>query len=261
MSKTTEDSNSSGGMPPAYILSPSDGPGTQLISCKLNGRNYNIWSQERKSVSEYYSKLKSLWDELNLHLDLPACTYDTGVQLVAHKEKEKVHRFLIGLNPEFSIIRSQILSMDPLLNANGAHSMASHDEAQRLIIQGRDSSSEVMGFAVKTTNDFNGGNPNFGSNRGDFKPRGRPFCDYCGQNGHSRATCYQLHGYLTSDQSNQRNPKGNSTGQPRSGGKFGVSSFPVPEQRSGNGGVGFGYGHLGQSGNFHSGGPSQTRSA
>ncbi|PKI40212.1 hypothetical protein CRG98_039405 [Punica granatum] len=82
--------------------------------------------------------------------------------------------------------------MDPLPNVNRAHSMAAHDEAQRFITQGRDSSSEVMGFAAKIANEFSGGNPNFGSNRGDFKPRGRPFCDYCGRNGHHRATYYQL---------------------------------------------------------------------
>ncbi|PKI35679.1 hypothetical protein CRG98_043950 [Punica granatum] len=201
MSTTTVDSNSSGGMPPAYILSPSDGLGTQLVSCKLNGRNYNIWSQamqtafqtknklgfiegkvqqpaegepyrdqwvtcnsmlvswifnhldedlqnsvvgakyakvlwddlkerfsqgnearihqiktnicllrqERKSISEYYSKLKSLWDELELYLDLPPCTCEADIRLAAYKEKEKVHQFLIGLNPEFSTVRSQIL--------------------------------------------------------------------------------------------------------------------------------------------------------
>ncbi|PKI50561.1 hypothetical protein CRG98_029067 [Punica granatum] len=127
--------------------------------------------QDRKSVSEYYSKLKSLWDGLELYLDLSACTCDASAQIAAQKENEKVHQFLIGLNPEFSIIRSQILSIDPLSNVNRAHSMAALDEAQRLIAQRRDSSSEVMGFAAKVAIDSEGSNPNFSSNRGDFKPR------------------------------------------------------------------------------------------
>ncbi|OWM78115.1 hypothetical protein CDL15_Pgr014934 [Punica granatum] len=37
--------------------------------------------QDKKSVSEYYSKLKSLWDELELYLDLRACTCDAGAQI------------------------------------------------------------------------------------------------------------------------------------------------------------------------------------
>ncbi|PKI38324.1 hypothetical protein CRG98_041282 [Punica granatum] len=150
---------------------------------------------------------------------LPACTCDAGVRIAAHKEKEKVHQFLIKLNPEFSTIRSQILSMEPLLNASRAHSMAAHDEAQRLIAQERDSSSEVVGFAAKIVIDSRSSNPNFGPNRGDFKPRGRLFCDFCRRNGHHRATCYQLHGYLHSDQSNQWSLKGNPSGQSRYRGK------------------------------------------
>ncbi|PKI51106.1 hypothetical protein CRG98_028486 [Punica granatum] len=94
--------------------------------------------------------------------------------------------------------------------------MAAHDETQRLITQNRDSSSEALGFMAKIANEFGGTNPNFvGSNRCDFKPRGRPFCDFCGRNGHHRATCYQLHGYPHSDQSNQRSSKGFSSGQSR----------------------------------------------
>ncbi|PKI73560.1 hypothetical protein CRG98_006141 [Punica granatum] len=216
--------------------------------------------QDRKSVSEYYSKLKSLWDELDLYLDLPACTCDADVRMAAQKEKEKVHQFLIGLNPEFSTILSQILSIEPLPNANRAHSMAAHDETQRLIAQGRDSSSDVMGFAAKIAIDSGDSNPNFGPNRGDFKPRGRPFCDFCGRNGHLRATCYQLHGYPHSDQSNQRSSKGNPSGQSRYGGKTGVPSTAIPAQK-GNGVLGFGSFNSRQSGNFNMGGSSQDRTS
>ncbi|XP_031396748.1 uncharacterized protein LOC116207794 [Punica granatum] len=309
MTKSANNSESSGSIPPVYLFTPSDGPGTQLISCKLNGRNYNTWSlamqtalqaknklsfiegkvlqpaegepyheqwvtcnsmllswifnrldedlqnsvagarnaktlwddlkerfsqgneakihqlktdicllrQEKRSVSEYYSKLKSLWDELDMYLDLLVCSCDAGARLMAYKEKEKLHQFLIGLNPEFQTIRSQILSMEPLPNANRAHSIAANDEAQRLITHGRETISESLGFAAKISRDFGGGsnpNPNFSNFRGESKPRSRPFCDYCGRNGHFRATCYQLNGYPGSD---QRNPKGSAAGGSRPG--------------------------------------------
>ncbi|PKI69550.1 hypothetical protein CRG98_010078 [Punica granatum] len=78
--------------------------------------------------------------------------------------------------------------MDPLPSVNRAHSMAAHDEAQRLIAQGRDSGSDVMCFAAKMATDSGDvnpnfsrvGNPNFNPNRGDFKPQARPICDFCG---------------------------------------------------------------------------------
>ncbi|PKI34676.1 hypothetical protein CRG98_044936 [Punica granatum] len=131
--------------------------------------------------------------EYKVYLDLPALTCDTSAQIATRKEKENVGQFPISLNLEFSTIRSQILNMDPLPNVNRAHSMVGHDEAQRLIAQGRDSSSQVMGFAAKVAIDSECNNPNFSSNRGDFKPRGCPFYNSCGQNGHHRATCYELH--------------------------------------------------------------------
>ncbi|PKI45520.1 hypothetical protein CRG98_034038 [Punica granatum] len=118
--------------------------------------------------------------------------------------------------------------MDPLPNVNRAHSMAAHDEAQSLIAQGRDSSFEVMGFVAKIATDSVGGNPNF---IGDFKPRGQPFCDYCNPNGHHWATCYQLHGYPSSEQSNRRNSKGNSSVQSRPGGSRGQSASSIALQQ------------------------------
>ncbi|PKI53503.1 hypothetical protein CRG98_026110 [Punica granatum] len=168
-------------------------------------------------------------------------------------KKERKH--ISSSSGEFSTIRSQILSMDPLPNANRAHSMAAHDEAQRLITQGRNSNTEAIGFAAKISTETGGSaNPNFGFNRGDFKPRGRPFCDFCGRNGHYRATCYQLHVYPNSEQTNQRNSKGSSSGQFRQGGgRSSLSSFP-PQQRGGS----F---SQSQSGGPYTVGPSQTRSA
>ncbi|PKI79078.1 hypothetical protein CRG98_000559 [Punica granatum] len=158
--------------------------------------------------------------------------------------------------------------MDPLPSVNRAHSMAAHDEAQHLIAQGRDSDSDVMGFVAKMAIDSGVvnlnfsrvGNPNFNPNQGDFKPRARPICDFCGRNGHHRATCYQLHGYPNSDQANQCGARGNSSEQSRPGGKVGSSS-PSVSQIRGGGNYGFGSSHSVLSGNHYSGGPFQTRSA
>ncbi|PKI71938.1 hypothetical protein CRG98_007666 [Punica granatum] len=125
--------------------------------------------------------------------------------------------------------------MDPLPNANRAHSMAAHDETKRQIAQGRESNAE---------------------NRGDSKLRGRPFCDYCGRNEHHRATCYQLHGHPSSEQANQRNSRGNFSMQSRSRGSRAQSSSSSvhPQQR---GGV---FGQIHSGGPYQSG-PSQSRSA
>ncbi|PKI42191.1 hypothetical protein CRG98_037430 [Punica granatum] len=188
------------------------------------------------------------------------CTCDGRAQLATQKEKEKVYQFLIGLNPEFSTIWSQILSMDPLSNVNRAHSMAAHDEAQRLINQGRDSSSKAMGFATKIANDYGGSNHNFdGSNKGDFKARGRPFCDYCGRNGTEPPAISFMDIRPPINRLN-RDRKGFLQGNRGRGGKFEAFS-PFIQQQRGNVGFRFGSSNPGQSGNYYSGSPSNVRSA
>lgn len=60
------------------------------------------------SVLTYYTKLKSLWDELGLYTDASSCTYG------AQQDRQKLMQFLIGLNESYSAARGQILLMNPL---------------------------------------------------------------------------------------------------------------------------------------------------
>ncbi|PKI36305.1 hypothetical protein CRG98_043331 [Punica granatum] len=57
MTKSTDHGTSGGSMPLVYVFMPSDGLGTQLISCKLNGRNYNTWSQAMQTALQAKNKL------------------------------------------------------------------------------------------------------------------------------------------------------------------------------------------------------------
>ena len=54
-------------------------------------------------VSNYYTKLRSVWDELQVVF---RCTCSIGKQLNEVKEKERTCEFLMGLDDEFSVIRT-----------------------------------------------------------------------------------------------------------------------------------------------------------
>ncbi|PKI77566.1 hypothetical protein CRG98_002020 [Punica granatum] len=58
--------------------------------------------QEGMSVSRYYSRLKTLWDELENYLETPMCSCSAFRVYTAQKEREKTHQFLMGLGSEFS---------------------------------------------------------------------------------------------------------------------------------------------------------------
>ena len=56
-----------------------------------------LTKQGNLTVSEYFTKLKELWDELDAHLQLPTRTCTKEYNFSKHQEVEKVHPFLMGL--------------------------------------------------------------------------------------------------------------------------------------------------------------------
>ncbi|PKI73819.1 hypothetical protein CRG98_005803 [Punica granatum] len=129
----------------------------------------------------------------------------------------------MGLNPEFATVRSNILSMDPFPSLNCVYQMICQDERQRNIARSQESIGlEAAAFAAKVS--------------GENKPAvqqgsSRPQCDFCNRVGHTRSTCYKLHGPPTNQNVQQSsggwdnspktwNPKGpkGSTGKKQYGG-------------------------------------------
>lgn len=84
----------------------------------------------------YFTKLKSLWDELNnFHPSCTCgkCTCDGVKNLETFHQTEYVMTFLLGLNDSFASVRGQLLLMDPLRSINKVFSLIVQEERQRLI--------------------------------------------------------------------------------------------------------------------------------
>lgn len=86
-------------------------------------------SQGTLTVSEYYSRLRNLWDEHVSLVPLPACECDKYREYADHMEKQKLIQFLMGLNETFSQSRSHILMIVPSPNLNQAYNMIMQDES------------------------------------------------------------------------------------------------------------------------------------
>nr|GLL33741.1 uncharacterized protein LOC109163537 [Ipomoea trifida] len=94
--------------------------------------------QEKASISSYYTKLKSLWDEMMAISPLPkcvcsGCTCNISKQMADMKEKEQLYDFLMGLDEEFTAVKSQILCSKPMSSLGRAYHMVSKDEQQRQV--------------------------------------------------------------------------------------------------------------------------------
>ncbi|XP_061372281.1 uncharacterized protein LOC133314771 [Gastrolobium bilobum] len=150
--------------------------------------------QGDRSISDYFTELKSLWDELETLQPLPACrcvpscTCGAMVEVRATRERIQVIRLLKELNEQFIQVRSQIMLMEPLPDLNKVFALVSQQERQI------NSNSQVDMFAESKV---------FISNRaptrGSFSQRRRgrntKLCTHCGKVNHTVDTCFEKHGY------------------------------------------------------------------
>ena len=130
-------------------------------------------AQEDLSISSYYTKFKSLWQELS---DYRTCS-------CGHQAEDCVMSFLMGLNETYNTVRGQILLMDPIPSLGKVFSLLLQDEKQRKV--GKKNTIESSTLAVKT----NGSAKSFNKAKSV-----RPQCTHYGFLGHVANKCYKLHG-------------------------------------------------------------------
>lgn len=165
-------------------------------------------SQGSLSVSQYFTKVKTLWEELGEYRPVHQC-HCGGVQpLIAHFQTEYVLTFLMGLNESFSHIRGQILLMRPLPSISDVFSLVIQDEKQREL--GSSSQSTEGHFAGAVQHNNSGHGVKSGAQNGSSQAsqqgtqqgyksksskKDRPVCAHCGIVGHTRDKCFKLIGY------------------------------------------------------------------
>ncbi|KAF7126391.1 hypothetical protein RHSIM_Rhsim11G0081200 [Rhododendron simsii] len=150
-------------------------------------RDISSISQGTDSISSYFTRLKTLWDELNLYNPLPICSCGTVRVLEDYQQRTHTIQFLMGLDNTYTPVHGQILLMDPIPTVKKAFSLILQEERQRSIIV-PPPVSDAAALLVR------GGNfipdPRSPKSLNSKKPT----CDYCSWPGHVKE-CYKLHGY------------------------------------------------------------------
>ncbi|XP_072054182.1 uncharacterized protein [Arachis hypogaea] len=104
-------------------------------------------TQGSLTVSQYFTKLKILWEELNTFKSLVACSCG-GVKVIqAYLDQEYVMLFLMGLNDNLANVRSQILLSDPLPPIGKVFSLVLQKEKQKALTSSQ--LPQHMAFVVK----------------------------------------------------------------------------------------------------------------
>jgi len=78
--------------------------------------------QGDKKITDYFTKLRIIWVELESYRPDPTCSCDPKcvcdalTSMIERKQQNRIMQFLRGLNDQFNTVRSNVLMMDPLSN-------------------------------------------------------------------------------------------------------------------------------------------------
>ncbi|KAL6317167.1 hypothetical protein AAG906_029919 [Vitis piasezkii] len=95
-----------------------------------------LWQMKQgdREVTEYYTEMLGLWQELDLSYDEEwECTGDS-VRFKKKMENERVFEFLAGLNRELDDVRSRVLSRRPLPSIREVFSEVRREESRRRVM-------------------------------------------------------------------------------------------------------------------------------
>ncbi|XP_012833154.1 PREDICTED: uncharacterized protein LOC105954028 [Erythranthe guttata] len=166
-------------------------------------------SQGTMSISTYFTKLKSLWDELDTYRPIPACN-----QMNAHveqRDEDRMMQFLMGLSDTYNGVRSNILMITPLPNVRQAYSLVIQDEMQRQMTSETTENFSIAAAIQHRSNNFS--NKSKGRHCEHCNREGHTiencrtlkfYCKHCDRKGHTEDRCKYKNGTWTSDNSDNR---------------------------------------------------------
>ncbi|RVW15251.1 Retrovirus-related Pol polyprotein from transposon TNT 1-94 [Vitis vinifera] len=147
-------------------------------------------TQGSADVNTYYTRLKSLWDELREFKAIPVCNCGGMRVYMEDQQRESVMQFLLGLNESFAPIRAQILLMEPTPPLNKVFSLVVQEEQQRSL-----TTSNSPAFTAPVSSRFQAASRASSPTNASRSRKDRPLCTHCNILGHTVDRCYKIHGY------------------------------------------------------------------
>ncbi|XP_061354586.1 uncharacterized protein LOC133299161 [Gastrolobium bilobum] len=154
--------------------------------------------QGDRSVSEYFTQLKILWDELEILQPLSLCkcinpcSCGAMAQMRTIRDGDHAIRFLKGLNDQYANVRSQIMLLDPLPTVNRIFAFIAQHERQLNL------DANILENSFEQSHVRDGGSFNTWRGRSNIsKGRGNDnrLCSHCGKINHTTDTCFLKHGF------------------------------------------------------------------
>ena len=78
---------------------------------------YQLRQDPGERITAFHSRMRFLWDQLAA--SEPVIKFVSDAQLVStHRERTRLHQFLMGVLDDFESVRSQLLNRSPLPTVN-----------------------------------------------------------------------------------------------------------------------------------------------
>ncbi|KAL2893938.1 Gag-Pol polyprotein [Bienertia sinuspersici] len=169
----------------------------ELVWKQLEAR-FLVSNGARRLISEYYTDMRALWEELESLSVMPAKS-----ALHKREEEDKLFQFLSGIDDTYGPQRSEILMMSVLPSVKEACNLIQQEESQRKIFGGNNEDKNGLAMMASKT---------------DLKCRNcRKIghatencwaCRGCGKLGYPYEDCWVVHGYLEKGIRSKRDQKG-----------------------------------------------------
>lgn len=144
--------------------------------------------QNSLTVTQYYGILYNLWQEIDLFY-VPAwkCPDDAS-SYQKMLDRERLFDFLHGLNRDLDEVRGRLLGKNPLPSIREAFAEVRREESRKRVMLGPPTVAAETDQSALTTQRSSNGNDSRGTRRD------RPWCSHCSKLGHTKETCWRLHG-------------------------------------------------------------------
>ena len=141
-------------------------------------------------ITEFFTKLKIIWDELENFRPNPVCVCATKCScsvsstISQRKYENQAMQFLRGLNDQYHNIRSHVLLMEPIPHITKIFSLVAQQERHL-----------YSNFLIPTLNNVS-------------SSRNIPvICSFCGKNGHTENVCFRKIGFPNQENKTHKSGK------------------------------------------------------
>ena len=153
----------------------------------------NKIQQGAEQIEVYFSKLVSIWKEIDRRLPNPMICPEDKTIFNKINQQNRLYQFLAGLEESFDKDRRYLLNQDPLPTAEQAYATIRRKISRRGIMRSEKSSSDYESLGIETGLSTRGKPTKSDYRRQDEQSKLR--CTRCGKARHIKEECFEIVGY------------------------------------------------------------------